>query len=139
MAGDLSGRRAPGFSLVDSDFVHHDAQDYRGKILLLDIMQTSCPHRGAVQRRLPPQAGCWGDSNTALASECLDTARKLSDYEQQHARVYAPSAYSPSDSGFRSEEFSAAAEMLITSRESQYRDRADWSHTPGGVISAARW
>jgi hypothetical protein len=64
-----------------------------------------------------------GDSNAALASESLDAARKLYDYEQQHAPVYAPSAYTPTDSGFRSEELSAAAEMLMTTRESQYRDR----------------
>lgn len=43
-AGNLSGRRAPGFSLQDLQFKQHDPQDYRGRILLIDIMQTSCPH-----------------------------------------------------------------------------------------------
>ncbi|HTT64465.1 MAG TPA: TlpA disulfide reductase family protein [Bryobacteraceae bacterium] len=43
-SGELSGRRAPGFSLVDMTFKQHDPQDYRGKILIVDIMQTSCPH-----------------------------------------------------------------------------------------------
>ena len=43
-AGELSGRRAPGFSLPDSKFRQHDPQDYRGKILLVEIMQTKCPH-----------------------------------------------------------------------------------------------
>lgn len=42
-AGDLSGRRAPGFSLPDSKMRQHDLQDYRGKIVLLDIIQTGCP------------------------------------------------------------------------------------------------
>ncbi len=46
-AGELSNRRAPGFSLVDLSFKQHDSQDYRGKILLIDVMQTSCPHCGA--------------------------------------------------------------------------------------------
>jgi peroxiredoxin len=41
-AGELSSRRAPGFSLPDSSFKQHDPQDYRGKILLLEIMQTAC-------------------------------------------------------------------------------------------------
>lgn len=43
-AGELSGRRAPGFSLPDSNFKQHDPQDYRGKILLVEIMQSTCPH-----------------------------------------------------------------------------------------------
>ena len=43
-AGELSNRRAPGFSLPDSNFKQYDPQDYRGKLLLIEIMQTSCPH-----------------------------------------------------------------------------------------------
>lgn len=42
-AGSLSNRRAPGFSLPDSAGKQHDPQDYRGKIVLLDFMQTGCP------------------------------------------------------------------------------------------------
>ena len=43
-ATDLSNRRAPGFSLSDQRQVEHDLQDYRGKILLIEWMQTTCPH-----------------------------------------------------------------------------------------------
>ena len=43
-AGELSGRRAPGFSLPDSSFKQHDPQDYRGRLLLVEIMKTDCPH-----------------------------------------------------------------------------------------------
>ena len=43
VAGDLSGRRAPGFSLPDSQLRQHDLQDYRGKFVLLDVIQTGCP------------------------------------------------------------------------------------------------
>ena len=42
-AGDYSNRRAPGFSLADSHYQQHDPQDYRGKVLILDIMLTTCP------------------------------------------------------------------------------------------------
>lgn len=41
-AGQFSNRRAPGFSLADSHYRQHDPQDYRGKVLLVDIMQTGC-------------------------------------------------------------------------------------------------
>jgi peroxiredoxin len=43
--GGLSGRRAPGFSLLDfRTSQQRDPQDYRGRILLVDLMQTTCPH-----------------------------------------------------------------------------------------------
>src|SRR3569833_1963795 len=43
-AGELSHRRAPGFSIVDASQQQHDLADYRGKYVILDIMQTSCEH-----------------------------------------------------------------------------------------------
>jgi len=41
-AQNLSGRRAPSFSLPDSTTKQHDILDYRGTWLLLDFMQTDC-------------------------------------------------------------------------------------------------
>ncbi len=43
-SGELSGRRAPGFSLPDSTTKQFDLQDYRGKLLLIEFMQTDCLH-----------------------------------------------------------------------------------------------
>jgi peroxiredoxin len=43
-SGELSGRRAPGFSLPDLHQQQYDPQDYRGKVIVLDIIQTRCPH-----------------------------------------------------------------------------------------------
>ncbi len=43
-AGELSSRRAPGFSLPDINFKQHDLVDYRGMVVLLEIMATTCPH-----------------------------------------------------------------------------------------------
>jgi thiol-disulfide isomerase/thioredoxin len=43
-SGELSNRRAPGFSLPDSSAKQYDPQDYHGKILLIDFMQTDCLH-----------------------------------------------------------------------------------------------
>lgn len=42
-AGPLSGRRAPSFTLPDLNVNYHDLYDYRGKIVMLDIIQTTCP------------------------------------------------------------------------------------------------
>lgn len=43
-AGELSNRRAPGFSLPDADLRQHDIADYRGKVVIVEIMKTTCPH-----------------------------------------------------------------------------------------------
>ncbi len=43
-AGELSNRRAPGFSLPDLNLKQHDLGDYRGKVVVLEIMLTNCPH-----------------------------------------------------------------------------------------------
>jgi peroxiredoxin len=37
-------RRAPGFSLPDSKMELHDLADLRGKPVILEFMQTTCPH-----------------------------------------------------------------------------------------------
>ena len=42
-AADAS-RRAPGFSLPDSKAQQHDLADYRGKVVILEFIQTACPH-----------------------------------------------------------------------------------------------
>ncbi len=43
-AGELSGRRAPGFALPDENMQFHDLADYRGKVVLLEIMLSQCPN-----------------------------------------------------------------------------------------------
>jgi thiol-disulfide isomerase/thioredoxin len=37
-------RRAPSFMLPDHKGQFHDLLDYRGKVVILEIMRTSCPH-----------------------------------------------------------------------------------------------
>ena len=51
-AGELSGRRAPGFALPDLNLNYHDVQDHRGKVVIVDFMMTSCPHCLAVSKNL---------------------------------------------------------------------------------------
>lgn len=42
-AGEYSNRRAPGFSLADSHFQQHDPQDYKGRVIIIDFIQTTSP------------------------------------------------------------------------------------------------
>lgn len=51
-AGPLSGRRLPSFALPDVTMKVHDVLDYRGKPLVLDIMQTGCAHCQAMAPNL---------------------------------------------------------------------------------------
>jgi peroxiredoxin len=51
-APSLSGRRAPSFSLPDPTLKQHDILDYRGRWLLIEFMQTSCPHCKALSKTL---------------------------------------------------------------------------------------
>ena len=36
-------RRAPGFSLPDSQMRQHDLYDYRGKVVMIEFFQSGCP------------------------------------------------------------------------------------------------
>ena len=51
-ANEHSNRRAPGFSLPDSNFRRYDLQDFRGKWVLIDFMLTQCPHCKALSQKL---------------------------------------------------------------------------------------
>ena len=62
-------------------------------------------------------------SDDTLGTECLQTARRLWEYEQSHPPVYPPNSYVPPDSGYRSEEISATAELFLTTGEALYKDR----------------
>jgi peroxiredoxin len=65
-AGELSGRRAPGFSLPDSNFKRYDLQDYRGKWLLIDFMVTHCPHCKDLTRSLEDAKKKYGEKVAIL-------------------------------------------------------------------------
>ena len=37
-------RRAPSFNLIDHKGEFHDLLDFRGQVVVLEIMKTDCPH-----------------------------------------------------------------------------------------------
>jgi peroxiredoxin len=54
----LAGRRAPSFSLPDSNQVQHDILDYRGKWLLIAFASTAaCPHCAPLSKELEKLQG----------------------------------------------------------------------------------
>lgn len=67
-SGELSNRRAPGFCLPDTDYKHfYDLQDYRGKVVLLDIMDTHCPHCLLLSTTLEKVKEKYGDKVQVLS------------------------------------------------------------------------
>ncbi len=74
VAQSLINRRAPSFSLPDSNFAQHDILDYRGKWLLLEFLMTSqqnCASCKDVTKRLdaivtknPTKIAALGIANT---------------------------------------------------------------------------
>ncbi len=68
VAGEQAGRRAPGFALPDPEYKHfYDLQDYRGKVLIIDIMSTTCPHCMLVSTTLESVKERYGDKVAILS------------------------------------------------------------------------
>jgi peroxiredoxin len=66
-AGENANRRAPGFALPDSKMEIHDLADYRGKLVILEFMQTTCPHCARLADILETVHGKYGDKVAILS------------------------------------------------------------------------
>jgi peroxiredoxin len=67
-AGELSGRRAPGFALMDvMTMKYHDPADYRGKVLIIEVMQSTCPHCAVFAQVLEKAKAKYGDRIAVLS------------------------------------------------------------------------
>lgn len=51
-AGPLAGKRVASFTLPDSAGKYYDVLDDRGKVLIIDVMKTDCPHCQSVSKLL---------------------------------------------------------------------------------------
>lgn len=80
-AGQHSNRRAPGFSLMDTHFDQHDLQDYLGKVVVIDFMQTGCILCNAMADSLTELKSRYGDKIEILSvltqPDTLDTAAQF--------------------------------------------------------------
>jgi peroxiredoxin len=66
-SGELSNRRAPGFSLPDPSYEHYyDLQDFSGKVVVIDIMSTRCPHCLLLSTTLEQVKARYGDKVVIL-------------------------------------------------------------------------
>jgi len=81
-AGPLSGRRIPSFSLPDSNASYHDILDYRGKVVLVEVMQTGCSHCQELAAQLEKVQDKYGNNVPILSivvpPDNADTVKQFS-------------------------------------------------------------
>jgi peroxiredoxin len=78
-------RRAPGFSLPDSDLKQHDLQDYRGKIVVIEFMRTDCPSCAKVTSALSDVKAKFGAGIVVLSVvNQPDNQATVARYMAQH-------------------------------------------------------
>jgi peroxiredoxin len=84
-AGEYSSRRAPGFSLADSHFQQHDPQDYKGKVLIVEFMQTTCPICMRLTDSLLTVKAKYGEKIGILSVTTLpDTYQTVDKFAAEH-------------------------------------------------------
>lgn len=83
-------RRAPGFALPDSRMQVWDLADFRGKIVLLELIQTRCPHCAAFADVLHQVEQKYGDKIQILSvvKSPEDNATTVSDFIKAHKITY---------------------------------------------------
>lgn len=84
-AGSYSNRRAPGFSLMDAHYRQHDIQDYRGKAVIVDFMQTGCPVCNSLADVFTAVAPKYGDKLAILSIVTLpDNFTEADKFSARH-------------------------------------------------------
>lgn len=86
-------RRAPSWALYDSQGHLRDSLDYRGKVLIIDMMQTTCPHCNAFADVLRKVEQRYGDkvsivSVVTVLGPQADTPDKVRAYIEGHKVNY---------------------------------------------------
>jgi thiol-disulfide isomerase/thioredoxin len=87
--GADASRRAPGFSLPDAKTQQHDLADYRGRPVIIEFMQTSCPHCNAFASVLAQVQQKYGDRVAILSIvNPPDDQPKVNAYVASHKITY---------------------------------------------------
>ena len=89
-AADTAVRRAPGFALPDSKMQVYDLADFRGKLVILEFMQTTCGHCAAFAGILNEVQQKYGDRVVilAVANSSQDNQNTVAQYIAGHQVRY---------------------------------------------------
>src|SRR5215471_19116536 len=78
-------KRAPGFCLADTTGQWRDLADYRGKTVLIEFMQTTCPHCIAFSDTLATLSKMYGDKLQVLSIALPnDTPQTMLQFVKAH-------------------------------------------------------
>jgi peroxiredoxin len=87
--GAEPGQRAPGFALMDVRGELHDLYDFRGKPVLVEFMQTTCPHCASFAATLQKVKAKYGDRVGILAvANPPDSMDKVAAFIKGHGISY---------------------------------------------------
>jgi thiol-disulfide isomerase/thioredoxin len=91
LSAQFNYRRAPGFALMEPIANKwHDLADYRGKVVLLDVMQTSCPKCQELTGILEQIKAKYGEKVQVLSVVTLpDNLQTVKAYIAEH-KVTSP-------------------------------------------------
>jgi len=82
-------RRAPGFCLIDTTGQWRDLADYRGKVVLVEIMQTTCPHCATFSTVLNGLKAKYADKLVILAlANPPDNPQTMQQFVNGHKLAY---------------------------------------------------
>jgi peroxiredoxin len=82
-------QRAPGFCLVDTTGEWRDLYDYRGKVVVIEFMQTSCPHCAAFVPKLSAIAQKYAGKVQVLSIALPpDNPKTMADFVNGHQITY---------------------------------------------------
>jgi len=82
-------RKAPSFTLPDVNRKLYDLTDYRGKVVVLEIMSTNCPHCGAFAKVLEQvQKQYAGQVQVLSIVNPPDGPETMRQYTQSHKLSY---------------------------------------------------
>jgi peroxiredoxin len=82
-------KRAPSFCLSDTTGQWHDLVDYRGKVVIIEFMQTTCPNCAAFTPKLIALQQKYGSKLQVLAVALpQDTPNTMLEYVKGHKLNY---------------------------------------------------
>ena len=82
-------KRAPGFCLVDTTGQWRDLYDYRGKVVIIEFMQTTCPHCASFAPKLLDISRKYAGKVQILAIGLPpDNPQTMTDYVKGHNLPY---------------------------------------------------
>jgi peroxiredoxin len=89
VTAQLAPRRAPGFCLIDTTGQWRDLADYRGKVVVVEFMQTTCAHCAVFTPILADLTKKYGDKLQVISIALSpDTTQSMMQFAKGHSLTW---------------------------------------------------